>query len=835
MPVITIEGAAATEGEYIVFTVRLSEPALDAVTVDFLARSGTAEIAVDATGYSIAELSGTVVFDPGETVQTFRVAADHDYLEELDESFFVELHNPTGATFGGANAVITASGWVLDNDGAGLDRAISVSSPVVTEANGAALFTISLSEAFDTDRTFTYQTFDGSAVAGSDYVARTGTVTFLAGQTEALVSVNLINDTVSEATESFGLRVLGAHGVAGATGTGRILDPDATQPVISIEGAAATESEYIVFTVRLSEPATDAVTVDFAARSGTAEVGVDATGYSIAELSGTVVFAPGETVQTFRVAADHDYDDEIDESFFVELRNPTGATFGGGNASLTATGWVLDNDGPGLNRSVAVSDAEIREGPGGRVAVFSVELSQAHDEPLTLNYQTVSGTALANSDFGARAGQITFAAGQTRIEIRVPITDDLALENTERFYLRVAPPFPSAISSRTSIATGTATIIDGTLRGTSGPDILNGTLYAERIEGFGGNDLLRGLGGNDILSGGLGNDTLEGGAGADRLIGGLGNDTYVIDAADTIVEGAGGGIDTVRAAHSLTLAAQVENLQLLGNANLNGTGNALANVLAGNNGRNVLTGGLGNDTYVIDTGDTVREFANQGFDTVRTGQSYTLGAHLEALTLIGAANLNGAGNAGHNRLTGNVGHNQLSGLDGNDTLLGGNGFDSLFGGAGLDLLQGHAGNDLLSGGLGADRLEGGAGNDNLIGGAGFDTLIGGSGADLLTGGSERDVFVFVAPADSRGVFRDRITDFAAGADDIDLRLIDAASGQFGNQSFVFGGSRAGGNSVWYTQSGGNTLVRGDVNGDARADFEIVLNGNLRLTAGDFLL
>ncbi|MEO7861006.1 MAG: furin, partial [Nitrospirales bacterium] len=89
-----------------------------------------------------------------------------------------------------------------------------------------------------------------------------------------------------------------------------------------------------------------------------------------------------------------------------------------------------------------------------------------------------------------------------------------------------------------------------------------------------------------------------------------------------------------------TLGSNVENLTLTGTANLNGTGNTLNNVLTGNSGANVLTGGAGNDTYVVDSLDTIVEASNGGTDTVQTAQTYTLGTNLENLTLTGMAAIN---------------------------------------------------------------------------------------------------------------------------------------------------------------------------------------------------
>lgn len=458
-------------------------------------------------------------------------------------------------------------------------------------------------------------------------------------------------------------------------------------------------------------------------------------------------------------------------------------------------GRILDNDGTGNNRTVAVSGGDLRETPGGGAVVFVVEMSTPATTPLTLQYETVSGTARAGSDFDARSGTVTFQPGQTRIEIPVNIRYDLALEDNEQFYLRVSPPFPTEIASGTVTATGTATIHDGTIRGTTGNDQLTGTVFADRIEGFAGNDHLRGLAGDDILSGGAGNDTLEGGSGRDRLIGGVGNDVYIVDAMDEIVETANAGIDRVEAAFSYTLGANLENLVLRGAAAINGAGNGLSNQITGNaaanrldggaghdtllggggadrlfggagndllnggvgddrldggagndrllggQGRDTLVGGLGNDVYVIDALDLIVEAANAGIDRVEAAFSYTLGANLENLVLTGAAAITGTGNALANQIVGNSANNRLNGGAGHDTLLGGGGADRLFGDTGNDSLNGGIGNDLLDGGADNDTLVGGLGNDTLRGGLGSDTLFGGAGNDRLFSDMGSDLII----------------------------------------------------------------------------------------------
>lgn len=181
------------------------------------------------------------------------------------------------------------------------------------------------------------------------------------------------------------------------------------------------------------------------------------------------------------------------------------------------------------------------------------------------------------------------------------------------------------------------------------------------------------------------------------------------------------------------------------------------------------------------------------------------------------------------RFEGWGGNDRMSGHGGNDTLIGGTGNDTLDGGADSDRLLGGAGQDRLVGAAGGDRLEGGSGNDRLEGGLGRDLLFGGSD-------SVRDVFIFRARTETAvGAQRDKIFDFRAGQDDIDLSLIDANTARAGDQAFAFAGTTAAAHSVWHVKQDGGVLVRGDLNGNRTADFEIWVDDVARLGTTDFIL
>ena len=210
------------------------------------------------------------------------------------------------------------------------------------------------------------------------------------------------------------------------------------------------------------------------------------------------------------------------------------------------------------------------------------------------------------------------------------------------------------------------------------------------------------------------------------MAGGGRNDLYIVDnGGDQILEELDNGIDTVQADFSYQLGENLENLTLTGNAAINGTGNDLDNVLIGNSSNNILSGGLGNDTYWAGSSDIVIEEVDAGIDTVKSDISYALASNIENLILTGEMQVDGVGNGMGNELSGNGQANLLDGGDGNDRIFGNYGDDNLNGGAGSDDLYGESDNDVLNGGDDDDYLYGHDGNDVLFGGNGVDQLYGG--------------------------------------------------------------------------------------------------------------
>ncbi len=304
-------------------------------------------------------------------------------------------------------------------------------------------------------------------------------------------------------------------------------------------------------------------------------------------------------------------------------------------------------------------------------------------------------------------------------------------------------------------------------------------------------DSLRGSAAANRLAGGAGADTLEGGAGGDTLLGGPGDDLLLVDdPLDRVEEAAGEGADTVVAAASFLLPAEVEHLTLAAGAgDIAGTGNALANRILGNAGANRLAGAEGADTLEGSEGDDWllgeagddRLLGGAGADTAEGGEGND-----RLLGEAGPDRLDGG--AGADWIMGGEGADTAEGGEDNDTLTGEAGDDSLAGAGGVDRLFGDDGADTLDGGAEADALRGRAGDDSLAGGAGDDWLYGGEGHDTLEGGDGLDA-LFGEAGNDHLIGGEGVGYLFGGADHDTLEggaVSDRLYGQIGDDSLLGG-------------------------------------------------
>lgn len=255
--------------------------------------------------------------------------------------------------------------------------------------------------------------------------------------------------------------------------------------------------------------------------------------------------------------------------------------------------------------------------------------------------------------------------------------------------------------------------------------------------GFGGNGTgnaldneIIGNDGSNWLIGLEGDDVLDGRGRADIMEGRQGNDTYYVDdPGDEVYEFDGfGDADLVRSSISYTLPHDVERLELLGSADIDGTGNDLGNAISGNGGANVLAGLGGAD--LLDGGegsDTADYSASASGVVVDLSTGHGHHGDAEGDTLVSIESL--VGSAFDDVLLMDGGDNEASGGDGDDLLSGAAGSDLLHGGGGRDLLLGSDGDDRLDGGAGGDRLDGGDGSDTLD----YSSSTGGVVIDLYQG------------------------------------------------------------------------------------------------------
>jgi len=443
-PTLSINDVSVPEGNSgtanAVFTVTLSAASTSTTTVNYATANGTA-----TSGSDFTATSGTLSFAPGTVSQTINVPVIGDTTPESNENFTVNLSSPVNATIARAQG----TGTIVNDDAPGL----SIGNVTVTEADTTfvnAQFRVTLSVAASQPVSVHYATADGTATAGADYTATSGTLTIPAGSTAGTITVPVRPDTIDEANETFTVNLSSAVNatITQAQGVGTITDNDPL-PVLSLNDVSVTEgssgTQTAVFTVKLTGTTTArTVTVHYATANGSPAA---TAGSDYVATSGTLTFAPGVTTQTVSVLVNGDLLDEPNETFNVNLSSATNAVI----VDSLGVGTIIDDDPA---PSVSINSVSLLEGnTGTRTPTFTLTLSAPSSGSVTVNYATADGTATAGSDYTAKSGTVTFAAGTTSRTITVSIVGNTTAEPDETFFVNLSAPVNATVANGQGVGT----------------------------------------------------------------------------------------------------------------------------------------------------------------------------------------------------------------------------------------------------------------------------------------------------------------------------------------------------------------------------------------------
>jgi hypothetical protein len=297
------------------------------------------------------------------------------------------------------------------------------------DGSTAFVFTVFRSGPHDQAVSVDYATADGTATSASDYTSASGTVTIPAGQLTAPITIQVNADRIGEflLSESFFVNLSNPTNatVPDGQGMGRITDDE---PRVTISGTSGQEGNSgprpLNFTVTLSQAYVEPVVLTYTTADGNATAGSDYQG-----TPGTVTIPVGQTTGTITVLVNGDRLGEANETFFVDLSGATNATIANGQG----VGTIVDDEPRITINNVSKAEAKNRK---TTLFTFTVSLSAASDQPVTMSFQTVNGTATtSDNDYIAKTGTLTFAPGETTKTITIEVKGDNKREANETFYL----------------------------------------------------------------------------------------------------------------------------------------------------------------------------------------------------------------------------------------------------------------------------------------------------------------------------------------------------------------------------------------------------------------
>jgi len=427
----------AGEAGMVTITVTRTGGAASGVTVQYATSNGTATAGSDYTAKA-----GTLTFGAGVLVQSFTVPILADTFTEGPETVTLTLSNPTGGS--GLGAPATAPLTIRDDDLGGALR-FSLAAYTMGEAGPAATIVVTRANGSAGAVTVDYATSNGTATAGSDYTATSGTLSFAAGILSRTFTIPILNDTTAEPAETVNLSLSTptGGGYLGSPATAVLTITD-NEPVVQFSLAAykVTETGPTATIVATRTGGPTAFTVDYATSNGTATAGSDYTA-----ASGTLTFAAGILSRTFTIPILNDTLGEGPETVNLALSNAVGALIG---ARSTAVLTITDNE-PVVQFSLAAYTV------AESASTATIVATRTGAGAFTVDYATSNGTATAGSDYTAASGTLTFAAATASQSFTIPIANDTLGEGPETVNLALSNAVGALIGTR---STAVLTITD---------------------------------------------------------------------------------------------------------------------------------------------------------------------------------------------------------------------------------------------------------------------------------------------------------------------------------------------------------------------------------------
>jgi hypothetical protein len=439
------EGNAGTSS--MAFDVTLTAPSGRTVTVNYAA-SGTSAV----VGEDFTATSGPLTFAPGQVTKPVSVPIIGDTEDEVDGNVILTLSSPTNAVPGD----MTGSGSIVDDDG----PQITVTEVEVLEGDGThtVALDVELSEPSPQEVTVGWQIAEATgldpaetATAGEDFTASgAAQLTFPPTETSNTIAVEVLGDDVDEADEKFAV-VMSEPDNAAAVGETFVTIADDEEPTLSVNDAPVVGegAGNVTFTVTLSAPSPQPVSVDYATGNSTAVAGEDysATG-------GTLIIPANTPSDTILVPITDDLLDENNEFLFLNLSDPVDATITDGQG----VGTIVDNDSPPVV-SVAPATAQNEGNSGTSLKEFPVSLNAASSKTVTVAFNTTASAAQSDGDpdtggedFVAQSDIVTFDPGDTAETVSIVINGDVVFEPAELVTVTLTTPVNATIAGGGSFA-----------------------------------------------------------------------------------------------------------------------------------------------------------------------------------------------------------------------------------------------------------------------------------------------------------------------------------------------------------------------------------------------